>query len=308
MGNNILNNFVREIEKEHLNVYGAILRQHGEIVASHRWRGNDFVQIYSASKTFTAVAICLAESEGLLKLSDKVVDYFQEELTGKEPKYLKDMTIEDLMTMRTGHEITTLEVHYYEERIGNWVKHFLNFPLPYPPGTHFEYNNGATYMLSVILQKASGQKLRDYLMPRIFDPLQIYNPQWDSCPQGYNKGYIGLHLTTEQLSRMGQLLLNGGKWDGKQLIPEEYVTAITKKQVDNPGYWDDDEMGSGYGYQCWRNTIPNSFRLDGLYGQFCVVLPDYDAVITTTSHEEQAQNDILRVMWKTILPELEQQK
>jgi len=305
MENNILDSFTKGLIKERLNVYGIVVRQHGDIIARKQYREDNFVQLYSGSKTVTAMGVMFALNEGLLKLDDKVVSFFpNEELPDDSNGYLKKMNVEHLLTMTTGHETSSLDVFYYN-KCDNFINLFFNAPIKYEPGTKFEYDNGATYMLSCIIQKLTGQKLRDYLMPRLFDKLDIFNPQWDSSAWDVTLGYIGLHLTTEQYSRLGQLLLNGGEWYGNQVIPYQYVDMMVKKHVDNPGYWNDIEMGSGYGYQLWMCSVPGAYRLDGLYGQFCIVFPDKDAVICVTSHQEGNQNDILRLIYNTVLKELD---
>lgn len=294
--------FIKEINNKKLNVYGVIVKKDGKIISEHRWRQDNFVQVYSVSKSFTAAAIGIASSEGLLSINDRVLNYFKERDNEKISENFDKLRIKDLLTMSTGHEIGTVDVFYYEKPEKSFEDMFFDSPLMYKRGERFEYNNGATYILSMIIQKVTGMKLRDYLMPRLFEPLNIYNPNWDTCERGYNLGYIGLHLTTEQISRFGQLLLDEGLKDGKVIIPKEYVKEMTSKQVSNDGYWNEPETSNGYGYQVWMNTIKDSYRLDGLYGQFCIVIPSKKTVITITSHEEFAQNDILRVVWDKILP------
>ena len=182
---------------------------------------------------------------------------------------------------------------------------FFKLPLTYrPEDKHFTYNNGASYMLSLIVQKKSGMTLRDYLMPRIFEPLQIEDPEWDMEIQGHCLGAIGLHLTTEELSRGGQLLLNGGRWNGRQLIPEAYVKAMGSKQVDNSHWEGDVESQQGYGYQMWLSTYPGAYRMDGMFSQYSIQMPDIDAVVAITSREPAKGGDILRLVWSTIAPKL----
>lgn len=304
MDNNILDSFINGVVDNNFNVYGVVVRQHGKIAAEHNFRENVFVQMYSASKTFTAVGIMKAVEENIISLDDKVIDYFtKEELPDVISENLNKLTIYHLLTMTTGHKVGTVDVFYYKP-CENWIKMFFDAPLVYEPGTHFEYNNGATYMLSVIIQRKTGMMLKDYLMPRVFEPLEIFNPQWDVSPWGYNKGYIGLHLTTGQLSAMGQMLLNGGTYNGKKILQKQSVEIMTKKHINNKGYWDDSETGNGYGFQLWMNSIPGTYRLDGLFGQFCIVAPQKDAVITTTCHQEKNQNDIIRLIWDTIYKEI----
>jgi CubicO group peptidase (beta-lactamase class C family) len=162
-------------------------------------------------------------------------------------------------------------------------------------------------MLSAIIKKKTGINARDYLIPRIFTPLHIFNPQWEICPEGITKGFIGLYLTTEKLSRFGQLLLNRGEWNGKQLVPAQYIDEATKPQIDNSDFnpnWATADNHQGYGYQVWINSYPNSYRLDGLYGQYSIVFPEKDAVVTITAHQEGNQSVILDLVWNTIADRL----
>jgi CubicO group peptidase (beta-lactamase class C family) len=158
-------------------------------------------------------------------------------------------------------------------------------------------------MLSAIIRRKTGMNLRDYLIPRVFTPLHIFNPQWDICPEGVSKGFIGLSLTTEKLSRFGQLLLHRGAWNGKQLIPAEYIDEATKSQIDNSDFhpaWATADNHQGYGYQIWMNSYPNTYRMDGLYGQYSICFPEKDAVVTITAHQEGNQSDILKLVWNTL--------
>lgn len=300
----LLLDFRLGVQEQKLNVYGIIVRQHGEVVATHRWRSDDFVQMYSVSKTVTALAVGLAMHEKYFNIHDKVLSFFPEVKIKNQSAYLEQLTVQHLLTMTSGHAGPSLEVHYFTDTIGDWAEHILNYPITHEPGTCFEYDNGCTYLLSAIVQNTTGMTLRDYLLTRVFTPLGIYNPQWDSCPKGVNKGCIGLHLTTDYLSKFAQLLLQEGEWEGKQLIPKDFIKDLSKIHIMNPGYWNDSETENGYGYQVWMNSIPNSYRMDGLYGQYGIVLPDYDATIAITSHQEMAQTDILRLVWKSILPRL----
>lgn len=305
MNNDMLLDFRQCVTEQHLSVYGIVVKQHGETVATHRWRSDDFVQVYSVSKSFTSVAVGIAISEGLFGINDLIIDLFSDKAPQNPNEYLQKLEVRHLLMMCTGQKEDPLLVHYIQPPFyEDWEKRFFQIEFIEEPGTHFMYNNGATYMLSSLIQRKTGMKLRDYLMDRLFTPLGIFNPQWDSCPRGVNKGYIGLHLTTEQLSRFTELLLNKGNHKGKQLIPKEYIEEASKLQIANPFNWDHIEVQSGYGYQFWRNSVPNSYRMDGLYGQFGIVLPDYDATVTITSHNDFCQNNLLTLVWNTILPKL----
>lgn len=120
--------------------------------------------------------------------------------------------------------------------------------MDHAPGTKFIYNSGATYMLSAIVQKVAGQRVLDYLQPRLFAPLGIHSAEWDTCPSGINTGGWGLSLRTEDIARFGLFYLQCGVWNGKQILPEEWVLEATSKQIPN----DEDEQSDfqqGYGYQ-----------------------------------------------------------
>lgn len=290
-----------------LDLHGVEVRQHGEIIAEHHWRTQYRECVFSVSKSFTSMALGFALEEGLLSLEDKVAELFPEKLPARPDEKLGALTLRQSMMMANGHaECPIFKARKNNPTCEDWLSDILSQPLAYEPGTHFLYSNISGYFVSAAIQKKTGQTLRDYLTPRLFEPLHIFNPQWESCPKGINLGASGLYLTTAELSRFGQLLLDRGRFEGKQVVPAEYIDLASSRQIDNNnGTTDDPEAISGYGLQFWRNTVPNSYRADGLYGQYIVVLPDYDAVVTATSHVEKNQHDILRLIWDELLPELE---
>src|SRR5262249_2559045 len=172
-----------------------------------------------------------------------------------------------------------------------WTKKFLAHPVPFKPGTHFLYNSPATYMLSAIVQKVTGMTVLDYLRPRLFEPLGFENPTWVASPQGISAGAYGLFARTEEIARFGQLYLQKGMWDGRQLIPAAWVEVATAPKSD----WD-----QGYGYQFWRSRH-NSYRGDGAFGQYCLVIPELDAVVAITSGVLDMQR-VLNLVWEKLLP------
>jgi hypothetical protein len=180
-----------------------------------------------------------------------------------------------------------------------WTKTFLAQPVPFKPGTHFLYNTSGTYMLSAIVQKATGMTVLDYLKPRLFAPLGIEHPTWETSPQGVSAGGFGLSIRTEDIARFGQLYLQKGKWQGKQIVPEAWVKAATTLQTSNGSNplsdWD-----QGYGYQFWR-CRHGAYRGDGAFGQYCVVLPELDAVVVITSGVKDMQA-VLNLVWDKLLP------
>jgi hypothetical protein len=181
------------------------------------------------------------------------------------------------------------------------VKRFLELPIAHKPGTHFMYNTPATFMLSAIVQKVVGQSVMDYLRPRLFDPLAIANPWWEANPQGISMGGFGLNLRTEDIAKFGQLYLQKGKWEGKQLIPAAWIEQATVKQVSN-GSDPTSDWEQGYGFQFWRSKH-GFYRGDGAFGQFCLVLEKYDTVVAITSGTKN-MGAVMNLVWDLIVPAL----
>jgi len=186
-------------------------------------------------------------------------------------------------------------------------KLFFEEPVVFEPGTHFLYNNAATYMLSKLISITTGYSLKEYLMPRIFKPLGISEPQWECDVNGISFGCSGLYLTAHELSKFGQLLLNHGVWNEKQLIPADYIAQATKSQIDTSEFnefFATADHKQGYGFQLWMNSYPNSYRMDGFYGQHVVILPDKNAVVTYVSNEPSNMTGVLDLTWNTIVDKL----
>lgn len=283
------------------DIHSFMLLRHGYVIAEGWWAPYDKEMqhaMFSLSKSFTSTAIGFAVSEGLLSAEDKVAAYFIEECP--EPTgYLAQMRIKDLLIMSTGQEKEpTVDMIYQKE--GDWVKAFFETPVTAEPGKKFLYNSGATYILSVIVQKVTGQKMIDYLEPRLFTPLGIENPHWNECPKGFNTGGFGMWLRTEDIAKFGQLYLNKGVWEEKQLLPVQWIKEATGYQIDNTGDNPDMDWCQGYGYQFWR-CCHGAYRGDGAYGQFCIVMPEQDMVLVTTAGMCNTGKP-MEAIWKHLLP------
>lgn len=292
----LLANFIRTVEDQNLGVYGIHVYQNDKTLAEHRFRSNDRENLCSASKTFTAVAIGIAVREGLLTVEDHVLDFFPE-FNSIAYEGSEHITVEHLLTMTSGH------LHQEEDKFNDMdrAQLFFSTELKAKPGTTFFYEDLCSYMLGRIVYKVSGADLLAYLKPRLFDKLGIVNPQWHTCHLGYPSGSGGLYLTTEEFSRVGVLLLSGGVYQGQRILSADYVERMHDRWVDTSVKMDP-ETQRGYGYKVWKCTLPNAYRADGMYGQFCVILKDYNAVITITGHNEENPKDTLRAVWRDIVP------
>src|SRR5437762_222222 len=276
-----------------------MLVRHGKVVAEGWWAPYDAESphaLYSLSKSFTSTAVGMAIAEGKINLSDPVLKFFPDDAPANPSTNLKAMRISDLLRMSTGQQNEPGRTDAEP-----WAKTFLAQPVPFKPGTHFLYNTSATYMASAIVQKATGTTVLDYLRPRLFEPLGIEHPAWEASPQGITVGGYGLSIRTEDIARFGQLYLQKGKWQGKQLVPEAWVKAATARQTSN-GSNPNSDWDQGYGYQFWR-CRHGAYRGDGAFGQYCIVLPEQDAVLAITGGLRDMQA-VLTLVWDKLLPGL----
>lgn len=290
--------FLDDVEASRIELHGFVILQHGNTVADgwwHPYRSDVRHQLYSLSKSFTSTAAGFAVSEGILSLDDTVISFFPNKVPKDANDFLRSMKIRHLLSMATGHEAEP-EIRTSKD----WVKEFLATPPTREPGTHFLYNSIATYMVSAILQKITGLTVRDYLMPRLFTPLGIPEPEWDSCPKGINAGGWGLWLTTGEIARFGQFLLNKGIWNGVRLLPQEWVDTASRTHIDNSSQSNPD-WKVGYGFQFWR-CRHGFYRGDGAFGQYCIVMDEHDAIIAITSGVADMQA-VLDLVWKHLIPE-----
>jgi CubicO group peptidase (beta-lactamase class C family) len=295
--------FVEAADKEIDTMNSFMLVRHGQVVAEGWWAPYDRDTphvLYSLSKSFTSTAVGFALAEGKLNLDDPVLKFFPEEAPADPPPNLRAMRVRDLLRMNTGNQSEApIRVDDPSKQNETWVKTFLSHTVPFKPGTHFLYNSPATYMLSAIVQKVTGQTVLEYLRPRLFEPLGFKDPVWVSSPQGITAGAYGLSVRTEEIARFGQLYLRKGMWNGKQVIPSTWVDQATAIQT-STGSAPTSDWDQGYGYQFWRSRH-DSFRGDGAFGQYCMVIPELDAVVAITSGVRDMQQ-VMNLVWDKLLP------
>ncbi|PYQ38124.1 MAG: serine hydrolase [Acidobacteria bacterium] len=297
--------FVEAADSEIDAMHSFMLVRHGHVVAEGWWTPYDAKTphvLYSLSKSFTSTAVGLAVAEGKLSLDDEVLKMFPDDAPAEPSANLKAMRVRDLLRMSTGHQT---EAPLWSRdaasptRDDPWTKKFLAHPVPFKPGTHFLYNSPGTYMLSAMVQKVTGASVLDYLRPRLFDPLGFDSPTWVASPEGISAGAWGLLARTEEIARFGQLYLQRGMWKGRQLVPAAWVEEATARQTSN-GSSPISDWDQGYGYQFWRSRH-DSFRGDGAFGQYCLILPAQDAVVTITSGARDMQR-VMNLVWDKLLP------
>lgn len=292
--------YLRAANASGLEHHSFILMRHGKIVSEAYWKPYEpdhIHTLYSLSKSFTNTAIGMAVQEGRIKLTDKVISFFPEYIPASVSDNLAKMEIRHALNMATGHTKDTIGA-MRDAKGTPWVKTFLSLPIEKEPGTHFLYNTGSSYTLCAIITKVTGLTTQAYLTPRLFKPLGITQADWEVSPDGVNLGGYGLRVSTRDIIKFGQLYLQKGKWEGHQLISEAYVGEATTSHIQsNPG---DGDWSQGYGYQFWR-CKPGFYRGDGAFGQFCIVMPQYDAVIAVNSESKDMQKQ-MTLLWDHILP------
>ena len=253
-----------------IDLHHFLVIRHGKIISETSfspYRKGEWHTTYSMSKTFTGMAIGLLIDDGKLKLTDKVTDIVGNFANIWQMLKLRDLTVENLLTMTSG-------VGFNESGAlagDDWIKGFLSSALNEQPGRTFSYNSMNSYILSAIVTRLSGKSMHEFLQERIFDKLGIVQSFWETSPEGVTKGGWGMFIRPEDAAKLGLLYLNKGKWKGEQIISEDFVTKATSKQVENDYF--------GYGYQLWRGRREGSFVFNGMMGQDVHVYPDLDMII-----------------------------
>ncbi|HVX46447.1 MAG TPA: serine hydrolase [Mycobacteriales bacterium] len=270
----VLGRFIRAVDAEGLGAYGVHVLI-GPDAAKHRWRSDDRENVYSVSKGVCALAAGIAVQEGVIALDSPVSAL----LPGMElGAGVEAVTLYDLLTMSSG-----IDFRWFGNDRVPWAdlaQEMLRRPTR-STGSVFQYSDASTYVAMRMLGAAVGD-VRDWLMPRLFDPLDIHNPQWHRCPRGWIIGGSGLELRTEELARIGRLLRDRGMFNGRNLVDPGWIDRMHASWVNTGGV----RPFTQYGLAVWAGP-GNSWRLDGRYGQYVIINEEHDAVVTITAHEEK---------------------
>ncbi|MFE7646072.1 serine hydrolase domain-containing protein [Streptomyces phaeoluteigriseus] len=289
---------------ETIEPHSLMVLRHDHVVAAGWWAPytpDRLHLLYSLSKSFTSTAAGFAVAEGLIGLDDPVISYFPEFDADIIDPRSRAMRVRHVASMASGHEAETLDRARALDR-DDLVRGFLLLPPDRDPGTVFAYNQPATYTLAAIVQRVTGQSLTAYLRPRLLDPLGFGEVAWLTDRTGRELGFSGLHGTTDAIARLGRLYLREGDADGRRLLPREWIAQATREHIPTAGAMGDtdrQDWDRGYGFQFWRSR--HGYRGDGAYGQFCLVLPEHDAVIATTAATPDMQG-LLDLVWEHLLP------
>ncbi len=289
-------------------VHGFVILRHGRTVAEGTWAPQNTLEkphmLYSHPKSFTSTAIGFLVDDGKLDLDRRVISFFPDETPENPSENLRQVRVRDLLTMNLGAYRPDAE---RDDIAGDWAKAMLRNKIDIEPGTGFKYDSGATYLLAAIAEKVSGKPLMEFLKERLFDPLGMTSPWSTVSPTGIACGGWGMNMTTRDLARFGQFLLQEGRWDGKQLLSREWVRLATARQtwsggivVQSQTIGSGSDWQQGYGFQFWR-CRHGAYRADGAAGQLTVVFPEQDAVVSVHAGLSDMQRE-LDLIWTYLLP------
>lgn len=300
MGDELLDDFGAANRARDLGVYGVHVHREGSEPVERRFRSDDRVNLYSVAKTFTSVALGIAEAEGRLSVDDRLLDHFPE-LRAVAADGFEAVTLRQLASMSSG----TSHEWFADMRVdaADLLEEIVAAPLAAEPGTRFAYTDSGPYAISRVIARATGADLRAYLTPRLFAPLDLHNPAWHTCPRGFSFGASELYLRTSELARFARLLLQDGEWDGRRLVPAQYVRRMVADPVGTSSITEGERFALGYGLGVWIDQA-GMFRMDGRYGQYAVICPRRRAAVTVTAHSER-EVELLDAVHELILDRLD---
>ncbi len=292
---NSIIDFLNKSKEKGNDIYRVKILKNGEAVvrfALPPYFCEDVQHVYSLSKTFTATAIGMLVDEGKLSVDDYMTDLFPEKMPEVISPNLKALQLKHLLSMNTGHEECVMWKIKEEEDI---VKAFFAQEIEHAPGTHFAYNNSATYMLSATVRKVTGKCLFDFLWERLFEPMGMTEVYWAKYHDGNNNGAVGLHISLDSMAKLGLMYQNGGIYEGKRYLSEEWVKEATSIVSDNSGNGNPDWC-AGYGYQIWMNA-DGGFRGDGAFGQLIFVKDDFTVAMNAFTADMQGEiTDLVKML------------
>lgn len=273
--------FMQEMQDYGYRFHTFMVIRHGKVAAEcYRapYSADMPHQMYSVSKSVTSTAIGFCVQEGLLTVEDRIVDIFPDYVPSDADDRLQMLRVKHLLTMTSGKNVSIFD----DKTRGNWIRSYLKAPWYNDPGKEFRYVNENIYMLCAVVKRVTGQNVRDYLQPRLFEPLGIDYPQWETDPYGVEAGGWGVFLKTEDVAKLMLLYQQGGVFNGQRILDEEWTKKATSFVVDNSNNSGLDST-DGYGYCFWRCSVPGTYRADGMFSQFGIVFEDYDAIFICTS-------------------------
>jgi CubicO group peptidase (beta-lactamase class C family) len=284
MDSEMLAAMLERIHREPYDIDSVTVVRNGYIVVDayvYPFQRDSRHTIYSCTKSVISALIGIALDQGAMEgLDQPVLEFFPGRSVANLDADKEAMTLEHVLMMAAGLKCEDSYLYRWRglrnmEKSDDWVQYVLDLPMAEKPGTRFEYCNGASFLLSAIIQERTGMSALAFAEEHLFGPLGISDVAWTSNPQGINIGYSQLYMRPRDMAKIGHLYLNGGEWDGERVVPATWVEASTKKQIAAT-------LEDGYGYQWWVDDSGTYMAL-GYAGQFIFVVPEQDLVVAFTS-------------------------
>ncbi|MBE6661732.1 MAG: serine hydrolase [Ruminococcaceae bacterium] len=255
--------FLERLHKDpSLNMHSILIARNGKLLCEASFGAQDtgiWKHTFSACKSIVSLAIGMLIDDGLLSTDEKILDIFPKEFGAIAKLKLKDLRVNDVLTMRSTLQFAELDSMTTTE----WLKEFLNSATKGELGKTFRYNSLNTYLLAAIIVKKTGKSLTAFLDERLFAPLGITNYYWEKSPQNIEKGGWGLYLLPKDLVKIAHTVLAGGIYEGKRILSSEYVQIATAKHVEVTK----ESQDFDYGYQFWVGKHADVFLFNGMLGQ-----------------------------------------
>ncbi len=296
INSSVIQKMAEELALQGIDVHSMMVIRNGMVACegySAPYTADMPHMVYSVSKSFLSTAYGFALSEGKITRETRFIDVFPEYAPKKKENKLEKLTIHHLITMTAGKQSSTSGV-----KKKNRLKSFVRQKWLFSPGEGWRYVNENYYIASAMLVKVLGESITDYLTPRLYEPLGIEVPFWEHLENNIEAGGWGLMLKTEDIAKFILCYCNGGIYNGKQVIPPEWVEEATGKYADNSGVEKHSDSAAGYGCGFWQCAgMENTYRCEGMFCQYGIVFKDYNACLVITSNHSDLQ-EMLDVIWK----------
>jgi len=285
--------YINILEKCEFSTHSIVMLRHGKVFYEAYWKpfDKDFLhRIYSSTKSFVAIAIGFLKQDGLIDLDTPMVSYLAEDITKNACDEVKKQTIRDMLIMSTAGKCRV--AGFFNEKPEDRLRYYFDSSSPdrptvaMIPGSTFNYDSSGSFVLGCIVEIITGKSLMDYLREKLFDKIGFSKDAYClTSPGGHAWSDSGILCTPMDLAKVMQFLMNGGSWNGEQILDKEYVKEATSNLVSTKRSAHRSAGTYGYGYLIWR-TPGNGFAFYGLGNQLAIAFPDYDMVFAVTADNQ----------------------
>lgn len=279
--------YIKKLEEKHLIMHDVLIMRGGKLICEAYWKPfhKDFLhRMYSVTKSFIALAVGFLEQDGVISLDDKIAKYFPDEIKNQTDENMRNQTIRNMLMMATAKT----ERYWFTAKCADRVRYYFENDLPdsRPAGTIFQYDSSGTFVLGAMVERLTGKTVMEFLREKCLNKIGFSDKAYMlKCPGGHSWGDSALICKPSDLMKAAQFVMNNGKWEGEQLLNEEFVSAATSCLISNNALNGNEFNNQGYGYYFWR-TFDNSFAFVGMGNQLAVCVPDKDIVFVCNADNQ----------------------